>query len=434
MRAILKVAMCTALLLYCVPTLANADERTPLSPAERLLLTQGHTAPEDDPAPDRDATEKGRKDAVEAARDSGGGSGSDSGFRFNPRGRINLDFGHITAPSSTAADSGFGGELRRIRLGASGNTPGGLNYLFEVDFAGNDVVLFDGFLTFENRGLTITAGQHNNFQGLDETSSGLHNSFLERSAWTDAFGFQRRLGVSAQYATGDWLLQAGVFGDNIEDLPSDSRSVDARIIYAPVSAGTQMHFGASAHYNDLGDQAQLRYRQRPLVRWTDNRFVDTGTFSATSEVGLGLEAAAIKGPFHVALEGYSQTVNRPGELINPTFLGASAEVGFVLTSGDQKEYSSARLGGVDPASPIDQGGTGAFQLNLRYDYLDLNASDITGGTQNAFQASFVWTLTKRARLMINYALQLYSDAAFTTAGGSDSFTAHIMGGRAQVFF
>ncbi len=360
----------------------------------------------------------------------------EGGWTFKPRGRANIDFGYVSAPNSTGADSGFDAEARRIRLGVSGKIPGGFGYKIEADFAEDQVALTDAIITYKDGGLALTAGQHNNFQGLEELSSSLNTSFIERAAFTDAFGFERRLGFSAQYNAGDLLLQGGVFADNSADVPSSNWSLDGRVVFAPKSGSTQLHFGGSIHHNELGDGNTARYRQRPLVHFTDNRFVNTDRFSATSETGYGLEAAAISGPFHVALEGYSQNVNRPAGFEDPSFLGASAEVGFFFTQGDTRGYkaSAGTFDRVKPQKPVGEGGTGALQANLRYDYLDLNDGVIVGGKQESFQASLIWTLTDYTRLLLNYALMSYDDAAFATATGDTNYNVNVVGVRAQVDF
>ena len=358
----------------------------------------------------------------------------ENGWSFKPRGRANIDVGFVSAPESTGADSKFDAEARRIRLGASGKIPGGFGYKIEADFAENEVALTDAIITYKDGGLTLSAGQHNTFQGLEELSSSLHTSFIERSAWTDAFGFERRVGFSGQYKSGDILVQAGVFSDNSEDIPNDNWSLDGRIVFAPKSGSTQLHFGGSIHHNMLGEGSTVRYRQRPLVHFTDNRFVNTDNFSATSETGIGLEAAAISGPFHIALEGYSQNVNRPDGFANPSFLGASAEVGYFFTKGDKRGYKIGVFDRVKPNNPVGEGGTGALQANLRYDYLDLTDAGIVGGTQNSFQASLIWTFTDYTRLLLNYALLSYDDASFPTATGDTSYDVNVVGLRAQIDF
>ncbi|MEE8230435.1 MAG: porin, partial [Qipengyuania citrea] len=104
------------------------------------------------------------------------------GWSFKPRGRLMVDTGFTSAPSSTGASDGFGSELRRARLGASGDMPGGFGYKFEIDFAGNEVSVTDAILSYEDGPLEVAVGQHNNFQSLEELTSSLHTTFIERAA------------------------------------------------------------------------------------------------------------------------------------------------------------------------------------------------------------------------------------------------------------
>ncbi len=357
----------------------------------------------------------------------------ENGWSFKPRGRINVDAGVIDAPESVAATDGFGSNIRRLRLGASGTVPGGFGYKIEVDFAGGGAALQDGFLTYSDGPLTITAGQHNNFQSLDELSSSLHSSFIERAAFTDAFGFIRQLGVSAQYARGDILAQAGFFTANADDLPTRNYGGDGRLVYMPRLGDTQLHLGSSIHYRVLEDDRSTRYRQRPLVSFTNERFIDTDIFDAESETGFGLEAAAISGPFHIVSEGFWQKVDRLGSP-DPTFFGGYVEGGYFLTAGDRRGYRGGKFDRVKPSNPVGEGGWGAWQVNARYDYLDLTDAGIIGGVQDSYQFSLIWTPTAYTRLLLNYARLDYTDAVFPTADGDTSYGVDVVGLRGQLDF
>ena len=356
------------------------------------------------------------------------------GWSFKPRGRLMFDAGFTNAPDSTGASDGFGNEVRRARLGASGDMPGGFGYKFEVDFAGNDISVADAILSYENGPIEIAIGQHNNFQSLEELTSSLHTTFIERAAFTDAFGFERRLGASITYARGDVLAQAGVFTDNLKDTDSKNRGADARIVFMPKAGDTQLHFGGSFHYNDLDDPAaQLRYRQRPLVHFTTQRFIDTRSMGADSETGYGLEAAAIAGRFHAAAEGYWQSVNMPGVTDDPTFFGGYVEAGVFLTD-DTRGYKGGKFDRTKPSSPIGEGGIGSVQFTLRYDHLDLNDAGIVGGRQAGYFAALVWKPTDYTALMLNYGRLQYTDAILPTAGGDTSYGVDAIGMRAQIDF
>ncbi|WP_370188506.1 OprO/OprP family phosphate-selective porin [Qipengyuania sp.] len=356
------------------------------------------------------------------------------GWSFKPRGRLMFDVGFTNAPDSTGASEGFGNEVRRARLGASGDIPGGFGYKFELDFAGNEVEAADAYLSYGDGPVEVIVGHHNNFQSLEELTSSLHTSFIERAAFTDAFGFERRIGASVQYAKGPILAQAGVFTDNFEDTDSKNRGADARLVFMPKLGDTQLHFGGSVHYNDLDDPAAtVRYRQRPLVHFTSERFVNTGNMGADSETGYGLEAAAISGRFHAAGEAYWQSVDMPATANDPTFFGGYVEVGVFLTD-DTRGYKGGKFDRTKPGNPVGKGGMGSLQFNLRYDYLDLNDAGIVGGKQDGYMASLVWKPTDYTAFAVNYGRLQYTDAAIATATGDTSYGVDAFGVRAQVDF
>ena len=361
-----------------------------------------------------------------------------AGWSFKPRGRLMYDAGWVSEPDGIANPGlGFGNEIRRARLGVEGKVPGGFGYKFELDFAGGEVEFADALLNYKKGGWEFTVGQHNNFQSLDELTSSLNSSFIERSAFTDAFGFERRLGVSAQYSKGAFLAQAGVFTDSIADLNSvgdDNNSVgaDARVVYAPKMGSNQLHFAASAHHRELNDAGStVRYRQRPAIHITDARFIDTGNISGVdSETGLGLEAAGIFGPFHLAGEAYWQKVARAGA--DPAFFGAYVEGGYFFT-GESRGYKGGKFDRVKVLKGFDKGGWGALALNLRWDYLDLTDKGFVGGTQNAFQASLNWKPTDYLLFGLNAGHILYDDAAIIADGDRD-YSVNMAGMRAQIDF
>ena len=360
------------------------------------------------------------------------------GWSFKPRGRLQYDAGYVSAPDSISDKGlGFASEARRVRLGVEGDIPGGFGYKFEADFAGNDVEIADAIVSYKDGGLGIAIGHHNNFQSLEELTSSRFLSFMERAAFTDAFGLERRLGVSASYHKGPVLVQAGVFTDSMSDVSSDennSYSFDGRVVFMPKVGSAQLHLGGSAHYRDLQDSADsVRYRQRPFLHTSDTRFIDTGSISAISETSYGLELAAIRGPLHFAGEAYWQKVGRPG-LADPTFFGGYAEVGYFLTKGDTRGYKKGVFDRVKPKNGVDKGGIGAIQVNLRYDRLDLNDAGIIGGTQDGYAISVIWTPTSYTRLLMNYGRMQYDNAAIEAAGADTSYGVDTFGMRAQIDF
>ncbi|MDG6079649.1 hypothetical protein E3U23_10635 [Erythrobacter litoralis] len=356
------------------------------------------------------------------------------GWSFKPRGRLNIDAGAVALPDGVAAEEGFSSEVRRARLGAEGTIPGGFGYKFEVEFAGNNLELTDALMFYSDGGLWILAGQHNTFQSLEELTSARFTSFIERAAFTDAFNFERRLGVSIQYEKGDLLFQGGAFSDNSADLPSKNYSFDGRAVWIPKFGDTQFHLGGSLHLTGVEGDGSVRYRQRPLVRFTATRLIDTKEIEAEREFGIGLETALIAGPFHAAGETHWQTVERPGELTDPTFFGGYLETGLFLTPNDTRGYKEGLFDRVRPVREIGEGGIGAVQVAARYDYLDLNDLNIFGGIQNAYQFSLIWTPTDYTRLLLTYGRTDYTDAVLPDENGNSDYGVDSLGVRAQVDF
>lgn len=362
-----------------------------------------------------------------------------AGWSFKPRGRLMYDFATVSSPGGFSNPGlGFSNEIRRGRLGVEGTVPGGFGYKLELDFAAGDAEFTDAFLSYKKGDAEFIVGQHNNFQSLDELTSSLHSSFIERAAFTDAFGFERRVGASVQYAKGDFLAQGGVFTDSISDLNSvgdDNNRIggDVRLVFAPKMGSNQLHFGASAHYSDINDAAtSVRYRQRPAVHTTDVRFVDTGNIGAAeSETGYGLEAAGIFGSFHLASEAYWQKVGRNG-FGDPTFFGAYVEGGYFFT-GESRGYKGGKFDRVKVKNPFNDGGWGSLGVNVRWDYLDLITAGFVGGKQNAYQASLNWKPTDYLLFGLNFAHILYDDAAISVGGDRD-YSVDMAAVRAQVDF
>lgn len=362
--------------------------------------------------------------------------GSADGWSLKPRGRLQYDFGHISRPDGvTVAGLGSVEELRRARIGVEGTMPGGLSYVFEIDVAPDVIEIIDANIRYKaSDRITLTAGQHNNFQSLDELTSSLFSSFIERAAFTDAFNFERRLGFSGTYANGPVTAQLGVFHENLLQIDeTDSAvSLDGRLVYAPRIGTTQLHFGASAHWRDNGDLAgTTRYRQRPLLHATEIRFVGTPALAVTQETHFGLEAAMIRGPLHVTGEAHWLNAGTAAGGPDPTLFGGYAEIGWFLT-GETRGYRGARWDRTRVRKSIEEGGFGALQVSARYDYLDLDSGAVRGGRQNGLQASLIWIPTDHVRFMLNYARLSYDGAIVAAAGGDRDYSVDVVGARAQL--
>ena len=380
------------------------------------------------------------KPATEVTWDGAPKLATKDGWSFKPRGRLQVDTAGVNAPAGLAGGTnkslGIATEFRRAYMGFDGTMPGGFGYRIEADFANSSVDLTDIYLTYKaSPKLTFTLGQHKPFQSMEDMTSDLFTSFMERAAFNSGFGFERRVGVSATYTGSRVLVQGGVFTDNAADLNIDtnnSYSVDGRIVFMPKLGKGQLHIGGSAHVRDFNDaSATARYRVRPFVHTTDVRLIDTKAFSASGERAFGAEFAYINGRFHATAESQWMTAIRPG-LANPTFNGGFAELGYLLTD-DTTAYKGGAYDRIRPKRPLGKGGLGAVQVNLRYDWLDLNSGAIIGGRQQIAGVSAVWMPTDYVRFILNYG-HIWIDDAAVPAGVVSDYTADAMGLRAQFDF
>lgn len=366
---------------------------------------------------------------------------------FKVKGRIQADAGYVSQPPGLNDPAfGFANEVRRIRLGGEGSLGAGIGYKLELELSDNAVDLVDTFVTYEAGRWLLTAGNHNAFQSLDELTGDTTGSVMERAAFTDAFNFERRLGISAQYRNKPWLVQAGVFTDDVEALSNasdgpdggdenDSFSLDGRLVYAPKLDKTQLHLGGSAHWRKLNRVADAgtRYRQRPYLHANNSRILATPTLTVDEELNYGLEAALIRGPLHLASEGHWLRAKRPGAA-DAAFFGAYGEVGWFLTRGDARGYKDGQFARSSPVRPLGDGGFGSVQVNLRYDYLSLNDGAIRGGEQRGYIGALIWQPVRDFRINLNYAYLDYSDAALAAAGGDRDYGLHVGAARFELDF
>jgi len=356
-------------------------------------------------------------------------------WQLTPRLRIQYDIAALDGPNGLIGTGNFE-DIRRARVGVDLKMPHGFAARLDTELSTDPITLADAYVQWSNSRFKVVLGQQKAQLPLDEDTATLNTSFLERAAFVSAFGYSRRTGISGHYISGDFGVSGGIYTDpliSLNDVATNSSSVDVRAHWSPRFATTTMHFGAAYHWRDLNDigNAPLRYLSRPALRITDTRSIGTPAFSVEREQRFGLEAAAVHGRLHLASEVHWLKAQRDG-FSDPIFFGAYAEVGVFLTK-DSRPLKRGVFGTIKPRSPVGGGGIGALQFNLRYDFLDLNSSAVIGGVQNGYLASLIWTPTENFRLMGQYARLNYSDTDISVAG-LRAYGVNIFALRGQVSF
>jgi phosphate-selective porin OprO and OprP len=347
-----------------------------------------------------------------------------SGWSFKPRGRMHIDAGYVGIPGAYNANRnlGFNARARRLRLGAEGTMPGGFGYKVEVDFSSGGATFGDAFVSYHGKEspIHVRVGNFETLNGLEQISSSNNVTFLERSQMDDAFLNTRRLGAAVAYQTEEVRLEGGLFaGHSIDSSFNNDGWIGAvRGTYSPKAFGGQLHIGANWQHREFqsndGGTASIsnnapstnqlaRYRARPFTQLTDVRFVDTGQFAASGDDIFGLEAAAIFKGLYLSGEAQWTKTNayKAGDLASgldvfaggnsavvatsdPTFFGIYGEVGYFLT-GETRAYKDGIWGRTKVLKPMGKaGGTGAFQIAARFDYLDLDSNKLKNGLTNNF--------------------------------------------------
>ena len=317
----------------------------------------------------------------------------------------------------------------------------------------------------------------------DMTSSSRCMTFMERSSYSQAIELDQNFltGVwfantflderaSCQFMAGrpDQAAATGAyFGDGQGGLQS-------RFTCLPIyedEGRHLLHLGTSLGWRDgqsSGNNVDMiQLRSRPELRDDDpasgsggaadvpngngNRFLDTGYMVSNTEYILGTELLYVRGPLSFQAEyGWSfvdgvtgvasslggAVVSLPvGGVHDYTFSGGYLQVAYTLT-GENRAYDK-RLGTLARSYYGAQGpyekafitrgpdgtccwGLGAWELALRYSYLDLNSGTglgrIQGGEMEGLTLGLNWVMNQNFELMFDYVNDFRYETPVTTTG------------------
>jgi phosphate-selective porin OprO and OprP len=387
----------------------------------------------------------------------------ESGFTFKPKGFVQFDAGFVGFPDGDERrgtvsglnfqNLGFNSRARRLVFGAEGTLPGRFGYKVEFNLAQATVDYEDIILTYDfaKAPLQLSVGNFYPYSSLDTMTSSRLGSMMERASFTDAFNYNRRLGVGLQLsdkANDSYLVQGGIFSTTINDGNTGNTGntfirtgwqASLRALYTPTLGSTRLHVGANfQHRQNRQESRGEQYRTRPLTQITDQRFIDSGTIASKGDDALGVEFAAVHKSLHVAAEGQKVWVRdafTPAQIAaintdpndndtavgtgyngDPSFWGGYFELGYFLT-GETRAYKGGKWDRTKVLKPWSGGGWGALQVNGRVDYVDLSdrvdAAPTTGlafsapyyvngGKQLGLQASLIWNPIDWVRVMAQY--------------------------------
>jgi phosphate-selective porin OprO and OprP len=344
---------------------------------------------------------------------------SDGNFKMKFGGRIMLDFLSISPDSyyDTIVTFTRGVEFRRLRFFNSGTIYKNVSYKLQLDFAAGKVNLKDAYINIKKVPVVgnLKIGHFKEPVGLELLTSSKYVTFMER-ALTNPLTPERNTGIMAYntalnkrltWALG-YFLPANASGFGLYS--GNKYNVSGRIAGTPiykVKDGFQiLHLGLSlTHQNQ--DNSAYKLTSRPETHLAPK--VVLAEIDAAKAVNqFGLETAYAIGSVHLQGEYIASTAQTSPESSHQkdsyNFNAYYGEIGWFIT-GENESYKSS-AGAFSRVSPKnnfgDDGGIGAFEVALRYSHIDLDDTDITGGTMSDITLGLNWYLNPSTRFMANY--------------------------------
>lgn len=339
-----------------------------------------------------------------------------------------------------------GADFRRARLRVDGTMYEQIEWAVEYDFmnsnlppAGTTIAVTaptDLWFTYTKLPYVgnVRVGNQKEPIGFEHQVSSRFLSFIERSFNQDAFygafnnGFTP--GVSAfdtfgegegegSWAFGLFKPTTNVFASSL----NDAWAATGRLTYLPwyVDQGNGLlHLGVGARTSGTENglrRYRTRYAERSGLSANWPLVGDTGNINADTDQMLNLELAMVSGPFNIQAEymfNWVQEAYRTNPALAQTLLynGGYVEVMYFLT-GEHRVYEKKRAA-FDRVTPIEnyfsapgEGGgfgKGAWQVGVRYNYLNLNDKGIDGGMLHDLTSGINWFLNPNMKIQANYSI------------------------------
>ncbi len=347
-------------------------------------------------------------------------------------------------------ESGAG--IRRARLGASGDVSDRMSYFFQMDFGIFGRPTFtDVWAEFKEVGPlgNLRVGHWKQPFSLEVVSSYRYATFMERAGTFQALTPFRHVGVGFQDHAEDlsatWALSYIRTG---QDQYGGSLSTDqgnglvGRVTALPwysESGADYLHLGL-AYFLDAPPLGLMRMRSIPEIfvgefvpdlepRGSSGiavptrldgtpAFVDTGVLTGISLANTyGSEALWVRGPLSWQTEVMARHIDS-AHTSNAILWGGYSQVGFFLT-GEHRPFDR-KIAAVDRVMPFrsvskKRDGWGAWEVAVRWSYLDLTDRDIRGGEMENLTYGLNWFVNPYCRITLNY-LQIQTTARRTRNG------------------
>lgn len=376
---------------------------------------------------------------------------ADGEFSIKLGGRMHADWSSHSGDESLAGgkEAVDGTEIRRGRIALSGTAYRDFDYMIETDFGGDKVSAKDLLLVYHgfNAPMEFTVGHQKHAMSMEVQESSNDIMFTERSlvsALTIPY-FDRAIGVNLKGYGNNWNVQAGLYGDSMANGAKDKdegHGFGIRGTFAPINEKDQvLHLGANYGYRKVsednlanGKSTEFSYKTTNLsnLKLVDAKFADMDNVNTAI-----LELAAMNGPLSFQSElAHSIVERKTGSDVG--FDAFYAQVGWSLT-GESRTYrgSDGEFKRLIPKNKFNlaNGTLGAWEIAARYDQVDLEDENISGGEEKRLSLGLNWYLNEDVRVMADYSKAFDLDGgALKTASGSYADDIDVYTVRAQWAF
>jgi phosphate-selective porin OprO and OprP len=391
----------------------------------------------------------------------------DKVFQFHVGGRTQMDTSFFSADNQVQhGPKGIGNlrdgvDARRMRVRLEGAMYENMLFCTEFDFINSSIpqgrtgagpptsvantpaagipVPLDLWVTFRNIPYIghIRIGNQKEPMGFERLSSSRFLNFMERSYNNDAFyapydnGFVPGISTFSTYADRNGTYALGVFKNVTNpyayDVGGGNYKVTGRLtgLLLYEDEGLEvMHLGISAResgYDNGFQRFRVRGDERAGISNTWPLYANTPVFAGHGgQQDLNLESVNVFGPWTIDAEylfHWSHNAELPKQSSVGTvfYSGGYVEVLYFLT-GEHRAYvrESGLFDRVVPRKDAywvegkkgapNEHGFGAWQVGVRYNYLNLNDKGIDGGMLNDLTFGLNWFINPNMKFQANYSL------------------------------
>ncbi len=334
--------------------------------------------------------------------------------------RVQVDGATFFGQNSDYNKIGNGVTTRRIRFAVKAQVTKDWYGEVDIDMANGVLELKDAIIEYD--GLKNWEFKLGNFKedfSMERTTSSRYLQFIERSLVSQALAPSRHLGIQAAYMRDHFRASAGMFfqaiegseeATNVEDNNKDfgrsqGYSFTTKAGWMPYTSDRTKGFyiGAKASYRTpktedaTNEYGGIRFSTRSSTSINRKKYLDTDVIPDVDHNWLyGVEGAAYYNGFRFQSEWIGTHVTAKDASYN--FGGHYFQVGYLLFGG--KQHFNVAEG--EFTSPGRGKKWGDVELNLRYDYLNLNDNGIWGGSGENYTAGLNFYINNFFKFAINF--------------------------------